>query len=104
VAQVKIRFYLPLRDNDGRSLAVEIDDAERELSIYFTGWSNTGVVRGAYRMADQTLAFDELNAYELIADESEVAAVEAVLLAFKARTTQEAIYFEVVYNTNVRYL
>lgn len=104
MAQVKLRFYLPLRDNDGRALAAEIDDVERELSIWFAGWTMTGVVRGFYRMADQTIAFDESNAYELVTDDGRVAEVETILRAFKARTTQEVIYFEVVYNTSVRYL
>ena len=104
MAQVKLRFYLPLRDNDGRPLDADIADVERELFNLFTGWSMVGVIKGVYLMADLSPAHDECNAYELVTDESRAAVVESVLLAFKAKTTQEAIYFEVVRNTDVRFL
>lgn len=104
MAQVKLVFYLPLRDNDGRALVAEIDAVEKELSVRFAGWTLVGVVKGAYRMADQSTAFDESNAYEVVTDDLRVAEVEGVLRAFKARATQEAIYFEVQYNTDVRFL
>ena len=104
MAQVKLVFYLPLRDNDGRELRTEITDVELELVTRFNGWTFTGVVKGMYMMADKTPVHDESNAYAVVTDEDRVPEVESILRDFKARTTQEAIYFEVQYNTDVRFL
>ncbi|HUR55827.1 MAG TPA: hypothetical protein VMZ71_16945 [Gemmataceae bacterium] len=104
MAQVKLVFYLPLRDNDGRELRQEIADTELELVSLFDGWTFTGVVKGMWLMADKSPAYDESNSYAVVTDESQIPTVEAILRDFKARTTQEAIYFEVQYNTDVRFL
>lgn len=104
MAQVKMVFYLPLRDNDGRELRAEIAETEMELVTRFGGWTLIAVVKGMYMMADKTPVHDESNAYAVVTDESRIAEVESLLLAFKAMTTQEAIYFEVQYNTDVRFL
>ena len=103
MAQVKVRFYLPLRDNDGRELRTEIDEVAMELVTRFGGWTLIAVVKGAYLMADKTPVHDESNAYEVVTDESRVSEIKALLLAFKAKTTQEAIYFE-VQPSNVEFL
>lgn len=95
MAQVKVRFYLPLRDNDGRDLKAEVAAVEMELYALIGGWSLTSVVRGLYRMADNTAARDESNAYEIVTDDSRASEIKSLLLSFKAKTTQEAIYFEV---------
>lgn len=55
-------------------------------------------------MADKTPVHDESNAYAVATDESRIPEIETLLLAFKAKTTQEAIYFEIQYNTDVRFL
>src|SRR3954469_21530079 len=102
MAQVKARFYLPLWDNDGRDLRTEIDEVEHEVGLLFRGWTYVGTVKGMYVMADKTPVFDELAAYELVMEDVRVAELESVLLTFKAKTTQEAIYLEVQYNTDVR--
>jgi hypothetical protein len=104
VAQVKMVFYLPLRDNDGRELRAEIAETEMELVTRFGGWTLIAVVKGMYMMADKTPVHDESNAYAVVTDDSRIAEVESLLKAFKAKTTQEAIYFEVQYNTDVRFL
>jgi|SRR5581483_3474377 len=104
MAQVKLLFYLPLRDNDGRELSAEIEEVELDLIDRFGGWTLVGVVKGMWMMADKTPVHDESNAYALVTDEGRVAEAEAILRAFKAKTTQEAIYFEVQYNTDVRFL
>ena len=65
---------------------------------------DVAVVKGMYMMADKTPVYDESNAYAVVTDESRVPEVESLLRAFKAKTTQEAIYFEVQYNTDVRFL
>jgi hypothetical protein len=104
MAQVKLLFYLPLRDNDGRELQAEIEEIELELIHRFDGWTLLGMVKGMWMMADKTPVHDESNAYSLVTDDGRIAEVEAILRAFKAKTTQEAIYFEVQYNTDVRFL
>ena len=104
MAQVKAVFYLPLRDNDGRELRAEIDEVELELVSRFGGWTLTGVGKGMYMMADKSPVHDVLNAYAVVTDDSRVPEIEGLLLAFKAKTTQEAIYFELQYNTTVRFL
>lgn len=104
MAQVKLVFYLPLRDNDARELRPEIDEFELDLGLRFGGWSMVGVVKGTYLMADRTLSYDESNAYELVTDESRAEEVRDLLRAFKAKTTQEALYFEVQYNTAVEFI
>ena len=104
MAQVKMLFYLPLRDNDGRELRAEINDVELDLVTRFNGWTLIGVVKGMYLMADKSPVHDELNAYAVVTEDTRIPEVEAILKAFKAKTTQEAIYFEVQYNTDVRFL
>jgi hypothetical protein len=104
VAQVKTLFYLPLRDNDGRELRAEIAAVELELVTRFGGWTLIGVVKGMYMMADKTPVHDESNAYVVVTDDGRVPEIETILRDFKAKTTQEAIYFEVQYNTDVRFL
>lgn len=104
MAQVKLLFYLPQRDNDGRDLEAEIDELELDLLTRFGGWSMIGVIKGMYVMADKTPAYDESNAYEIVTDGSRAEEVRGLLRAFKAKTTQEALYFEVQYNTAVEFI
>src|SRR5437899_151788 len=99
MSTVKAVFYLPLRDNDGRELRLEIDDVELEMVFRFGGWSLTSVVKGMYLMADKLPVFDDLNAYAVVTDESRLQELRDLLLDFKAKTIQEAIYFEVQYNS-----
>jgi hypothetical protein len=104
MAQVKAVFYLPLRDNDGRELRAEITEVELELVTRFNGWTLIGVVKGMYMMADKTPVHDESNAYAVVTDDTRIPEIESILRAFKGKTKQEAIYFEVQYNTDVRFL
>lgn len=104
MAQVKLVFYLPHRDNDGRDLRAEIADVEAELFDRFDGWTLTGVVKGMYRMVDRSPAHDVSNAYEVVTQDDRIAEVKTLLLDFKAKTTQEAIFFEVVRDSDVHFL
>jgi hypothetical protein len=47
---VKVVFYLPLKDNDGRDLSREIEDAEANLFILFGSWTFHGYIKGSYQM------------------------------------------------------
>ena len=69
MAKVKAVFYLPLRDNNGRRLAAEIDDVEMELFVRFVGWTHEGFVKGVWRMADGSRSVDESAAYSVAMDE-----------------------------------
>ncbi len=48
MAKVKALFYIPLRDNDGRSLTTETEDLQAELYLRFVGWTFLGYVKGAF--------------------------------------------------------
>jgi hypothetical protein len=102
MASVKAVFFLPVRDNDGRDLDAERKAVEDDLFLLFLGWTFLGEVQGAYRMADGTRSVDEHRAYAVMTDDTRIADIEDVLRRFKAKTTQEAIYLEVQYNTEMR--
>ena len=104
MAEVKTLFYLPLRDTDGRDLAVEIEDLETELYVHFAGWTFQGYVKGAYRMSDGTQAVDESAAYVVVLEETRIPELEQLLKDFKSRTLQEAIYLEIHRDIDVRFL
>ena len=72
MAKVKGLFYLPLRDNDGRDLRAEIEEARFELYLEFVGWTFLGLVNGTYQMKDGSQGYDEHEAYAVILDESRV--------------------------------
>lgn len=98
MAQVKVVFYLPLRDNDGRDLEAEWHAAEDDLYGVTEGWTYLGTVQGAYKMADGVRSTDELRAYAVVIEEARLAEVQRVLEDYCAKTTQKAIYYEVQYH------
>jgi hypothetical protein len=104
MAKVKVIFYIPLKDNDGRILAGEIKELEAELYLQFVGWTFLGYVKGAYRMADQTCAIDESGAYAVVFEESRLGEVEQILRDFRGKTKQEAIYLEIHWAVEVRFI
>ncbi|MBX9625409.1 MAG: hypothetical protein K2X82_16505 [Gemmataceae bacterium] len=95
MAKVKATFYLPTRDNDGRDLVPGHKAVENGVYDLCDGWTYTGYVDGAYRMADGSPSFDRSRAYIAVMDEPAVAALKELLRAFKSATLQEAIYLEV---------
>lgn len=104
MATVKVVFFIPLVDNEGRDLTTERRDLELDLYLRFVGWTKLGLVQGAYRMADGSRALDEHYAYSILLDESRVPEVEEALREFKAKTTQEAIYLEVQYHVVMKFV
>ena len=104
MAKVKAVFFLPLRDNDGRDLDAEIKAVEVELYATVVGFTRSGDVTGAYQMADGSIAEDASREYFVVLDESRLDELKDVVRRFKAKTTQEAIYFEVQYNTVVDFI
>ena len=61
-----------------------------------------GQVEGVFRMADGSHAMDRSAAYVVIIDEERIPELEELLRAFKARTTQEAIYLEIQHGVEFR--
>ena len=104
MALVKAVMFLPLEDNDGRDLTAERDEVELALFMRFDGYTGLGVVQGAYRMASGEKAVDHHFAFAVVLDDSRLDEVREVVRAFKAKTSQESIYLEVQYNTNVEFI
>src|SRR5205807_1566833 len=103
MAQVKALFYVPLQDNDGRDLALEIEALAVEVYARFDGWTFRGEVTGAYRMADGTLSIDVSGAYEVVLENSRISELEQLLRDFRSKTLQESIYLEIQRNLDVRF-
>jgi hypothetical protein len=104
MATVKAMFYLPLLDNDGRDLSVEIEHALDEVYLLFGGWTWQGNVRGAFRMPDGSRSDDTNAAYMVVLDDARISELEQVLKDFKAQTTQVAIYLEIQRDVEIRLL
>jgi len=68
------------------------------------GWTFLGYVEGAYRMADRTQSLDRSAVYMVVLDEDRVGDLERILLDFKSKTLQEAIYLEVQHGVDFRFL
>jgi hypothetical protein len=104
MAKVKAVFYLPLVDNDGRSLQSDIEALEIQLYLEFVGWSFIGHVKGTFQMADGSRKVDESAAYTVVFEETRVNELETVLRTFKQKTSQEAIYLEIHRNVDIRFI
>jgi len=102
MASVRVTFYLPVKDNDGRDLAREIDEAHAELWIRFGAFTAEGRVHGSYRMSDGSQAQDTNEKYTLVLDDSRVGDVEQVLRDFKGKTQQEQMYLEIQHGVELR--
>ncbi len=101
---VKATFFLPLTDNDGRSLEAEIAAVEDECFLAFGAWTLSGYFKGAWRSDTGERQLDTSAAYTVLLPAERVPELEAILRRFKARTTQVAIYLELVQEIDLRYL
>ncbi|MBM3992637.1 MAG: hypothetical protein FJ303_00545 [Planctomycetes bacterium] len=102
MAKIKAIFYIPICDNDGRNLDDEIDELEFDLYAEFIAWTKNGMIAGTYQMPDGSRSDDVHMVYSIFMDESRLKDLENILLAFKAKTTQESIYLEIQRNVEVR--
>lgn len=102
MAIIKATMLLPVNDNDGRDLALEIEEAQNQLYFAFRAYTMEGQVRGAYEMADSRQASDIHQKLTILLDESRLPALEEVIRGFKAKTTQEAIYLEIQHGVEFR--
>jgi hypothetical protein len=55
-------------------------------------------------MASGVAAIDASAWYSVVIDEGQIADIESILRTFKAKTTQEAIYFEIQRDIDMRYI
>jgi hypothetical protein len=104
MAKIKAKFFLPIRDNDGRDLRREIESVENALFVAFGGWTSQGYVHGAYRMTDQSQSLDTCAAYFVVIEEFELTALENILREFRRQTQQECIYLEVLREVDIRFV
>ena len=72
MAKLKAVFFLPLLDNDGRDLSQEITDLEIEMFATFLAFTRSGLVTGAYLMADGRRMDDELWSYFVVLEENRI--------------------------------
>jgi hypothetical protein len=102
MAVVKAIFLLPVEDNDGTDLTGAIEEVRKGVFKLFDGWTSEGSVSGGFRMADGSEKIDVCAKYYVILDDSRLGELEQVLLDFKAKTRQEAIYLEIQRSVEVR--
>lgn len=102
MALIRATFYLPVRDNDGRDLKVEIENVRLALFELFVGWTFLGYVEGAFMLSDGSQIIDDSEAYMVIMEEELIFELERVLAEFKMKTLQEAIYLEINRDVDIR--
>ena len=85
MAMVKATFFLPVRDNDGRSLRAEIRVLEDALFARFPGYTRMASVFGVFRMADGTKVKDRCRSYFLWLDEVELEVLKGIIRTLNPR-------------------
>ena len=93
--QVKVKFYLPVEDNDERELVEEIQKVEQELYDEFGAWTQEGNYYGAYKMKSGKQKLDVCLVYSVVVEEEMVSKIDEILMRFKSKTDQESIYREI---------
>ena len=94
--KLKATFLVPYRDNDGSSLSQAHDILRADLLNEFGGHTQGGSVDGTWKNECGQTFCDESASYWLLLDAEDLPRLEALLLDFKSRTKQEAIYLDVV--------
>lgn len=100
----KATFFLPLKDNDGRDLTNEIQTVEDECFVAFGAWTLTGYFKGIWRMDDGMAKTDISAVYMVVIADEDLSLLEAILRRFKAQTTQEAVFMEVIRGVDIRFI
>ena len=104
MARIKAHFLLPLRDNDGRDLAAEIEEVRDDLFVAFGGWTFQGYVKGTFLMHDRSVSVDTSASHFVVMEEMRIPELEKILHAFRSKTTQEAIYLEIHREVDIRFV
>jgi hypothetical protein len=102
MGDIKATFLLPVRDNDGRDLADEIQNVRLQLWLRFFAYTSEGQVQGVFQMADGSQASDFSEKIWVIIEESRVPDLEGMLRDFKSRTLQEKIFLEIAHHVEIR--
>lgn len=104
MAKIKATFYLPVKDNEGRSLASEIKEVQRRCFARFDAWTRFSRVKGSWRMASGVEKIEESDAYIVVLEEEDLEVLTSILQDFKEQAGQEAIYLEVSRHLDIRFL
>ena len=104
MSQVKATFLLPVQSNEGRALAEELEEVERACFIAFGAFTFSGYIKGTWRMETGERKQDTSALYWIIMDETDLPQLEKILMHFKKRVGQEAIYLEIERHVDVRFL
>mgnify|MGYP001589887929 CR=1 FL=1 len=104
MSQVKATFLLPVQSNEGRALAEELEEVERACFIAFGAFTFSGYIKGTWRMETGERKQDTSALYWIIMDETDLPQLEKILMHFKKRAGQEAIYLEIERHVDVRFL
>jgi len=93
-------LFVPLYYNDGRKVAEEvIIDLEDKFFALFNGFTDEGVVRGAYRMSDGKKQVDHSQQYGILVKEECVAELRQLVAELGAKLGQESMYLKRTYST-----
>ena len=104
MAKVKATFYLPLEDNNGRDLSSEIAEVENLCFVAFDGWTLVGYFKGAWRMQTGEQSVDKSVVYHVILEKEQLYLLEQMLLKFKKKANQEAMYLEIEHQVDIRFI
>ena len=102
MSQVKVTFFLPIRDNDGRDLSIEISEVEERCYEAFGAWTLIGYFKGTWRMATGERKLDTSVVYMVAINEKQIVDLETILKNFKKKTTQESVFLEIERNVEIR--
>lgn len=100
--QIKATFYLPVVDNDGTDLISLIQEVEEACFAAFGAWTLVGHYQGAWRMTTGERQLDTSVVYSIVISAHQLPELRRILLRFKARTSQEAIYVEINHDVDRR--
>jgi len=102
MASIKATFYLPIKDNDGRDLSLEIAEVEDRCFEFFGAWTTVGHFKGVWRMDTGERRMDTSAVYVVVLENSRLPQLEEILRIFKSKAGQEAIYLEVQHHIDLR--
>ena len=92
----KCMIMLPLAYNDGTEIAATtLNDILKEIEQRFDGYTIEGVVTGAYKMDDGSMAYDKSTKVWIAVDPTQVDELKKLVSKFAGKLKQESLYFEV---------
>ena len=89
MAIVKATFFLPVRDNDGRSLRAGIQSVEDSLLFALKGYTRTKRLGGEIDPSDATPVGKQYLGYWVWIDEEKLDRLKEILLNFEPGSLQQ---------------